>query len=124
MVAVFRFSRCAAVLACTLLQAASAPPANSVPFTIEATEDVSARFPGAPHLQSFAWAQWEGKWIFITGRTSGYHGAGGKEADFPRSGANDKIWMIEPPATGAARVWGVPLNPLPESLRGVKDQFI
>src|SRR5512138_3559870 len=110
---VFRLSGCIAILVGTFLSASTPHP---LPFTIEAAEDVSARFPGAPRLQSFAWAQWEGKWIFIAGRTTGYHGPGGKEADFPRSGANDRIWMIEPSATGSARTWSVPLAKLPASL--------
>src|SRR5689334_1583847 len=111
----FRLSGCGAILACTFL-AASTPSAHPVPFIIEASQDVSARFPGAPRLQSFAWAQWEGKWIFIGGRTTGYHGVGGQEADFPRSGANDRIWMVEPSENGPARTWSVPLASLPASL--------
>ncbi len=117
-----RLSGCVAILVCTFL-AASTPP-HPVPFVIEASEDVSARFPGAPRLQSFAWAEWEGKWIFIAGRTTGYHGVGGQEADFPRSGANDRIWMIEPSATGNARTWSVPIEKLPASLGEVKDQWM
>jgi hypothetical protein len=118
---VSRLSGCIAILAGTFLVASTPHP---LPFTIEASEDVSARFPGAPRLQSFAWAQWEGKWIFIAGRTAGYHGPGGKEADFPRAGANDRIWMVEPSATGAARTWSVPLESLPASLGDVKDQWM
>jgi len=118
-----RLSSGVVILVCSFL-AASTPPPHPVPFIIEASEDVSARFPGAPRLQSFAWAQWEGKWIFIAGRTAGYHGVGGKEADFPRSGANDRIWMVEPSATGAARTWSVPLANLPASLDDVKDQWM
>jgi hypothetical protein len=117
-----RLSGCAAILVCTFL-AASTPP-HSVPFIIEASEDVSGRFPGAPRLQSFAWAQWDGKWIFIAGRSAGYHGLGGKEADFSRSGSNDKIWIVEPSTTAAARTWSVPLADLPASLNEVKDQWM
>src|SRR5919204_421455 len=73
---------------------ASGPGAQ--PLSIEASEDVSADFAGAPHLQSFAWAQWDGKWIFIAGRTGGYHGVGQGEVDFPRAKANQKIWVIDP----------------------------
>src|SRR3954470_14732783 len=123
MVVVFRFSRYAAVFAGTLLQAGKAPPANPIPFTIEATEDVSARFPGVPRLQSFAWAQWDGKWIFISGRTSGYHGVGGKDADFPRNMGNDKIWVVDPSGPGPARTWSFAVTNLPASLAAVKDQW-
>jgi hypothetical protein len=94
-----------------------------VPFILEATENVSTRFPGAPRLQSFAWAQWDGKWIFIGGRTGGYHGVGGKDADFPRAGANEKIWVVDPSGPGPARTFGFPVASLPTSLRMVKDQW-
>ena len=118
-----RLSGCVAVFVCAIL-ADNTPPAHPVPFTIEASEDVSARFPGAPRLQSFAWAQWDGKWIFIAGRTTGYHGSGGKDADFPRSGANDKIWVVDPAGSGPARTWSAPLANLPPSLSVVKDQWM
>jgi len=118
-----RLSGCVAILVGTFLTA-STPPAHPVPFTIEASEDVSARFPGVPRLQSFAWAQWDGKWIFIAGRTTGYHAGGGKDADFPRTGANDRIWIVEPSATGTARTWNLPLANLPASLGDVKDQWM
>ena len=121
---VHKLSRFAAGLVCALFLAGDTLAGQPAPFTIEATEDVSSRFPGAPHLQSFVWAQWDGKWIFISGRKAGYHGVGGKEADFPRSGANDKIWMIDPSGTGDARIWSIPLSSLSESLGGVKDQFL
>jgi hypothetical protein len=95
-----------------------------VPFEIEAREDVSARFPGAPRLQSFAWAEWEGKWIFIAGRSGGYHGVGGAEADFPRAGANAKIWVVDPTGPGPARSFSFPLAALPATLDAVKDQWM
>jgi hypothetical protein len=95
-----------------------------VPFRVEATEDVSSRFPGAPRLHSFAWAQWNGKWIFIAGRTGGYHGVGGGDADFPRARANNRIWVVDPSATGGARTYSYPIASLPASLGTVKDQWM
>ena len=100
------------------------PVPGPVPFVIEATENVSQRFPGAPQLQSFAWAQWDGKWIFIAGRTSGYHGVGGKEADFPRASANTRIWVVDPSGPGPARTFSFPVTDLPPSLGVVKDQWM
>ena len=50
----FRLSVCAAIFVGPFLAASTPHP---LPFTIEASEDVSARFPGAPQLQSFAWAE-------------------------------------------------------------------
>lgn len=95
------------------------------PLLIEASEDASADFPGAPRLQSFAWAQWDGKWIFIAGRTGGYHGVGQGDVDFPRARANQRIWVIEPPSSGrAARVYSFAVTDLPASLSLVKDQWL
>ena len=108
-------------IGCALLTKASP---GGVPFIVEASEDVRGRFPGAPHLQSFAWGQWDGKWVFIAGRTGGYHGVGGAEADFPRNGANTKIWVVDPTGTGPARTYSLPISILPESLAAVRDQWM
>ena len=112
----------AIVAAGTLLAAPSGPGAH--PIRIEASEDVSADFAGTPRLQAFAWAQWEGKWIFIAGRTGGYHGVGQGDVDFPRSRANMRIWVVEPPASGPAKVYSFPVADLPASLGLVKDQWL
>src|SRR5215469_16925935 len=95
--------------------------AASLPFTIEAVQNVSVRFPGAPKLQSFAWAQWDGKWIFIGGRTTGYHGVGTTEANFPRAGSNEKIWVIDP---SSSQTYSFPVASLPTALSAVKDQWV
>lgn len=105
-----------------LLVAAGGPGVR--PLVIEASEDVSADFIGAPRLQSFAWAQWDGKWIFIGGRTGGYHGVGQGDVDFPRTRANLRIWVIEPPASGTAKIYSFPIADLPSSLDPVKDQWL
>lgn len=105
-----------------LLVAASGPAAR--PLLIEASEDVAADFAGVPRLQSFAWAQWEGKWIFIAGRTGGYHGVGQGDVDFPRTKANPRIWVIELPASGSAKVYSLSVADLPSSLGPVKDQWL
>jgi hypothetical protein len=111
-----------AFLASRAPAAASGP--GTQPLSIEASEDVSADFAGAPRLQSFAWAQWQGKWIFIAGRTGGYHGVGQGDVNFPRVRANQRIWVIEPPAAGAAKVYSFPIADLPASLGLVKDQWM
>src|ERR1700730_6983456 len=49
---------------------------NGSRFLVVASDDASADLTGAPPLQSFVWAQWDGKAIFIGGRTGGYHGVG------------------------------------------------
>ena len=105
-----------------LLAAASGPDARAI--RIEASEDISAAFAGAPRLQAFASAQWEGKWVFIAGRTGGYHGVGQGDVDFPRAHANPRVWVIEPPAAGPAKVYSFPVADLPASLGLVKDQWM
>lgn len=108
---------------CALLYLSLAVTAFAgMPFSIEATEDVSAGFPGAPRLQSFSFAQWEGRWVFIGGRTAGYHAAGGATAEFLQKDANRDVWVIDtnvqPPKT-----YHVPLSTLPDSLAAVRDQW-
>jgi hypothetical protein len=114
------FLFCAATLG---INCPGADSRRTVPFVLEATENVASQFPGAPALQSFAWGQWEGKWIFISGRASGYHGVGGKEVDFPRAGANDRIWVVDTSGPGPARTFSFPIADLPGSLAAVKDQW-
>jgi hypothetical protein len=79
---------------------------------------------GAPRLHSFASAQWDGKWVFIAGRSGGYHGVGQRDVDFPRTGANQRIWVIEPPLSGTAKIHSFPVADLPSSLAAVKDQWL
>ena len=49
------------------------------------------------------------------GRTGGYHGVGQGDVDFPRE-ANQRIWVIEPPSSGRAKVYSFPVADLPASL--------
>jgi hypothetical protein len=93
-----------------------------MPFSIEALEDVSAEFPGAPKLQSFSFGQWEGRWVFIGGRTAGYHAAGGASAEFLQKDANHDVWVIDT-KTQPAKTYHVALSTLPESLATVRDQW-
>ena len=97
---------------------------DAAPLFVDATEDVSDEFAGAPRLHSFAWAQWDGSWIFIGGRTGGYHGVGQGDVDFPRARANRRIWVIQPPASGAAKVYSFAVADMPPSLAQVKDQWL
>ncbi|HLX45172.1 MAG TPA: hypothetical protein VKR43_17115 [Bryobacteraceae bacterium] len=106
------------------LKRSTAGVTRGFPFTIEASEDVAADFPGAPRLQSFAWAQWDGKWIFIAGRTGGYHGIGQGDVDFPRTRSNLAIWVIEPPASGPAKIHSLAVADLHDVPTVVKDQWV
>jgi hypothetical protein len=122
-----RFAATLAVTGCVLgiaLQCTSASVTKAPIFTVEASEDVAADFPGAPRLQSFAWAQWEGKWILIAGRTGGYHGIGQGDVDFPRTRSNQSIWVIEPSESGPAKVHSLAVADLRDTPTVVKDQWI
>lgn len=56
---------------------------------------------GTPTLHSFSFAQWEGKWVFVGGRTNGLHGFTPLTA-FPRPFANKYIYVVD---TLTGQVW-------------------
>jgi hypothetical protein len=56
-----------AIIIAASVRAPCAESPRTVRIQVEAPEDVSGRYPGAPRLQSFAWAKWVGKWIFVGG---------------------------------------------------------
>ena len=62
-----------------------------LPFTLEMEE---ATHPNWPGLHSFAFGEWDGKWIFIAGRSNGLHGFF-PFTGFPESSANNKIWVMD-----------------------------
>jgi hypothetical protein len=97
-------------------------PVTKLPFTIEATEDARSEFPDAPRLQSFSFAQWKGRWVFIGGRIAGYHSVGGGPAEFLRADANRDVWVVDT-TVRPARTYHVPVAALPDSLTPVKDQW-
>jgi len=105
----------------TLFVAAALPPVNS-PFTVEATEDASSQFPGAPRIQSFSFAEWKGRWVFLGGRIAGYHSVGGGMAEFLRADANREVWVVDTTVT-PAKTYHAPLDSLPPALAAVKDQW-
>jgi hypothetical protein len=103
------------------LRSATLPSAD-LPFTITASENVSSDFPGAPRIQSFSFAQWRGRWVFIGGRKAGYHGVGGESAEFSRAEANSEVWVVDT-TVHPARTYHVPVDALPPALTLVKDQW-
>lgn len=107
--------------ALTLLFAAALPP-GSVPFSVEAVEDASSQFPGAPRIQSFSFGQWKGRWVFVGGRVAGYHSVGGGMAEFLRADANRDVWVVDTTVT-PARTYHSPLDMLPGPLANVRDQL-
>ncbi|MBN8570171.1 MAG: hypothetical protein J0M18_11105, partial [Ignavibacteria bacterium] len=66
---------------------------SAVPFNVE-LEQIS--IPGAPSLHSFAFAQYNGKWLFIGGRTNGLHGFSNTLPAFPRAYANRNMFVVDP----------------------------
>jgi hypothetical protein len=96
---------------------------TKLPFSIDATEDASKNFPGAPRIQSFSFGQWQGRWVFIGGRSAGYHNAGGGPAEFLRRDANRDMWVVDT-TVQPARTYHVPVTQLPETLAQVKDQWM
>lgn len=90
------------------------PPKKTLPFTIELGGALNIK--GAPPLQSFAAAQADGKWLFVSGRTTGLHTfkrATPQKPDnnFPPHELNDRAWVIDP---NSRQVWSAPL---PEAVR-------
>ncbi len=104
-----------------LLFAVVAPP-TQLPFTVEACDDASSQFPGAPHVQSFAFGQWQGRWVFIGGRIAGYHSVGGGAAEFLEKDANQDVWVVDTKVT-PAKTYHAPLAQLPASLSPVRNQW-
>jgi hypothetical protein len=113
----------AAILACRITLGQSSSSASlSAQFTIDASEDAAGDFPGAPRLQSFSFAQWKGRWIFIGGRITGYHAVGGGSAEFLRADANHDVWVVDT-TVKPARTYRAPLSQLPTSLAAVRAQW-
>lgn len=83
-----------------------------LPFTLELVEVEVTNMPG---LHSFAWAEHDGRWLFVTGRTDGLHAVNTNlEPDpFPDDQANDAVWVVDPVAD---EVWSRSLDELPDAL--------
>ncbi|NUN99842.1 MAG: T9SS type A sorting domain-containing protein [Saprospiraceae bacterium] len=79
-----------ALLLCMLRSHAQSP--TSPPFLMELQE---VTFPEWPALHSFAFAQWDGYWIMVAGRSNGLHGFF-PFTGFPESSANKYIWVLNP----------------------------
>src|SRR5215471_20744301 len=110
------------VFAISTCRMISARPQVAVPFSVEATENVGGEFPSAPRLQSFSFAQWKGRWIFIGGRIGGYHAVGGGSAEFLQSDSNRDVWVVDT-TVKPARTYHVSLTQLPATLAVVAAQW-
>ena len=62
------------------------------PYAIELER---INMPGAPLIHSFAFAESNGKWLFVGGRTNGLHGFNANDA-FPKQYSNKNIFVVNP----------------------------
>jgi hypothetical protein len=69
-------------------------------------------WPQVPAIHSFACAEYDGKWLFIGGRTNGLHGFLPPFA-FPNSGRNPDISVFDP---NSGMRWDLPIAGLPDSI--------
>lgn len=51
-------------------------------------------------IQSYAWASYEGEWIFLAGRMNGLHGFSSTDDNFPPNEQNRTVFVVDP-STGA-----------------------
>ena len=62
------------------------------PYTIQLEQ---VNIPGSPKIHSFAFADDNGKWLFIGGRINGMHGFDAATA-FPKQFSNTNIFVVDP----------------------------
>ena len=101
---------------------ASIVSAGNNPFTVEFEE---VNIPGAPNVHSFIFAQSNGKWLIMGGRTNGLHGFTPISA-FPNAYWNKYAYVIDP---NSNQVWSRELAlDLPfgtaDPLRSTNQQYI
>lgn len=68
--------------------------AQTEPYAIEVER---INMPGTPSIHSFAFAEANGKWLFIGGRINGLHGFNPSDA-FPKQYSNKNIFVVDPAA--------------------------
>jgi hypothetical protein len=68
---------------------------------------------GAPAIHSFAFGQYNGKWIFIGGRRNGLHGFE-PPFGFPANGINDSVFVVDPVGNQS---WSASAATLPLNIR-------
>ena len=82
---------------------------NAQPFAVTLADEPITVMPG---IHSFAFAQSNGKWLFIGGRTNGLHGFQTPFA-FQTMYANTQITVVDPQANQS---WSAPTSSLPDSI--------
>ncbi len=97
------------VLLALLSAVPAAAQSDDLPFTVELVEvDVT----DMPALHSFAWAEHDGRWLFLAGRLDGLHGIIESGA-FAAEQANDAVWVVD---RATDRVWSRSLDELDAAL--------
>lgn len=81
------------------------------PFTLEIEEATYSDWPG---LHSFAFGEWDGKWVIMAGRINGLHGFFSFTA-FPESSANANIWVMD---VKTGDTWSFDVNNMPDPIAG------
>jgi hypothetical protein len=85
-------------------------PAPSLDLPFQIVVQPAANQPaGMPGLHSSAFGASNGQWLFVGGRTNGFHGFFGPDRVFPQTTANDKIWVIDQ-AAGKTYSWTLPTS--------------
>ncbi|WP_339609331.1 hypothetical protein [uncultured Planktosalinus sp.] len=86
---------------------------ESFDFTVELEQ---VNIPGLPGLHSYAFAQYDGKWLIIGGRKDGIHARQPFNA-FPAAQNNSEVIVID---VNTQQFWTAPLNVLPT---GISEQL-
>lgn len=69
---------------------------SGLPYRVELRE-FNFGAAALPSLQSYAAAEYNGKWVLLSGRTNGLHGfESSGSVNFPVSGQNRDVWVIDP----------------------------
>jgi hypothetical protein len=96
-----------------ILTSSSAITQNTFPYDVQLTPVTIANLPG---LHSYAFAQYNGKWLIIGGRKDGIHARQPFNA-FPNSQNNTTIYLVD---IATQQTWSASLNTLPN---GIKEQL-
>ncbi len=83
-----------------------------VPYALSFVEDTSGRFDALPAMHSFAFGEHDGHWVFVSGRTNGFHGFTPPGSNFSRGSANQQIVVFRPFGTPGQNVWTMAVSSL------------
>lgn len=92
-------------------QTASVTPiqvSSQLPYRIQ-VRPYSMGMVDVPTLHSYAVGEYDGKWVFLAGRTNGLHGfnASLPDGNFPSASQNREVWVVD---IANRQTWHRPLN--------------